>query len=104
MHACASHFTLGSVVWVERITETESDPSQLYTAAELAKLDIKYNTIAEFGIVVKVESDHMTIARTERKVGGYSNIIRIRIPYAAIVACGRYAAVSEHAVANGLVK
>lgn len=102
MHACANHFTLGSVVWVERIAETESGPSQIYTAAELAKLDIKDSTISEFGVVVKVESDHVMIARTERKFDGYSNIIRI--PYVAIVACGCYAAVSEHAVANGLVK
>lgn len=102
MHACASHFTLGSVVWVERITVTESDPSQLYTAAELAELGIKDSTISEFGIVVKVESDHMMIARTERKVGGYSNIIRI--PYATIVAYDCYDTVSRYAVANGLVK
>lgn len=102
MHACASHFALGSVVWVERIVETESGPSQIYTADELAKLDIKDSTISEFGVVVKVESDHVMIARTELKFDGYSNIIRI--PYVAVVACGRYADVSEHAVANGFVK
>lgn len=102
MHACASYFTLGNVVWVARIVETESDPSQLYTAADLVKLYIKDNTISEFGIVVKVESTHVMIARTELKIGGYSNIIRI--PYATIVAYGCYDTVSRHAVANGLVK